>query len=331
MFSFAWPWAALSLPLPWLVSRLRRSQRLDSAIPQLRFGRIEPLSRAGFNQSPSLRSGQWLLHLLWLLLVLALMQPQNRQDIQQLNTTGYDLMLAVDLSESMRALDFTEGGRRVSRLAVTKGVVSQFIAQRSGDRIGLVLFGESAYLQAPLTLDVTAVQELLQRTVVGMAGSATAVGDALALAVKKLRERPENSRVVILLTDGENTAGVVPPLEAARLAARYGVRVYTIGVGSEGRVPYPDRGGVRWVEMGLDEALLQEIAGLTGGGYFRATDSAALRKIYNRIDELEQSDVETRVITAYDPLFRWPLGGALILLAWLGLAPGRNGMATNRL
>jgi len=319
VFSFAWPWVALVLPLPWLAARLRRPLSAADTIPWLRFGRLQPLQTAGYSETSVAGGRRMPLWLLWLLLVLALMQPRASQRFEQLNTPGYDLMLAVDLSESMRALDFTEKGRRISRLAVTKGVVGRFIQARRGDRVGLVLFGESAYLQAPLTLDVDAVEELLERTVVGMAGSATAVGDALALAVKKLRDRPDNSRVIVLLTDGENTAGVVPPLEAAKLAARYGIRVYTVGVGSDGRVPYPDRGRIRWVEMGLDEELLKVIASATQGAYFRATDSDALEKIYRRINELEQSEVESKVITTYEPLYRWPLGVALLLLAWLGL------------
>jgi Ca-activated chloride channel family protein len=219
----------------------------------------------------------------------------------------------------MEALDFTVDGRAVNRLAVVKGVLGRFIEQRKGDRLGLVVFGDSAYLQAPLTLDGQAVRAMLDAILPRMAGDATAIGDALGLAVKKLRERPEGSRVLILLSDGENTAGALPPVEGARLAAAYGIRVYTIGVGSKGEVPFMEDGKLTMVDMQLDEELLQLIARMTGGAYFSATNTQALEEIYRHIDSLEKTEAQVRSALVPVPLYRWPLGAALLCLLLLGV------------
>jgi Ca-activated chloride channel family protein len=217
----------------------------------------------------------------------------------------------------MEALDFTVEGRRVSRMAVVKGVISRFLERRHGDRVGLVLFGDSAYMQAPLTVDIAAVQQLLDNAVPRMAGDATAIGDSIAVAVKRLRDRPEGSRVLVLVTDGENTAGSLPPLEAARLARLYGIRVYTIGVGSKGLVPFMEAGRMTMQKMEIDEELLREVARLTEGAYFRATDTSALEEIYRQIDSLEKTEAKSRSILVPTPLYRWPL--ALALTALMGL------------
>jgi Ca-activated chloride channel family protein len=246
------------------------------------------------------------------------MGPQWLERYTEVVSYGHDLMLAVDISRSMEALDFRLNDRPVNRLAVVKGVVGQFIEQRRQDRIGLILFGDAAYLQAPLTLDGAAVRAMLNGVVPRMAGDATAIGDALGLAVKKLRERPAGSRVVILLTDGENTAGGLPPLDAARLAAHYGIRIYTIGVGSYGKVPVPEGDELTMMTMPLDETLLKRMAHMTGGVYFRATDTRALQAVYQHIDGLEKTTAVTHSTFVPRPLFRWPLGLAGLLLLGLG-------------
>jgi Ca-activated chloride channel family protein len=268
-----------------------------------------------------------LLALLWALLVLTVMRPQWLEPHTEIKTEGYDLMLAVDTSRSMTALDFTVEDEPVSRMAVVKGVIDKFIESRSGDRIGLTIFGTQAFVLSPLTLDGEAVRRILAEVVPGMAGDATAIGDGIGLSVKKLRDRPEGSRVLILVTDGENTSGVIPPLEAARLAAREGIRIYTIGVGSnkdeililgrDGRYR-PDS------DVGLDEETLRQIAEATGGAYFRATNTRALEEIYQRIDALEKTEAEARTVMIPSPLYRWPLGAALIVLLLLGLFPERR-------
>lgn len=210
-------------------------------------------------------------------------------------------------------------------MQVVKGVVSKFIQGRQGDRVGLVIFGSRAYVLSPLTFDLNAVDKLLGELVPAIAGPATAMGDAMGLGVKKLRERPEGSRVLILVTDGKNEGGIIPPLKAAQLAKEEGIRIYTIGVGSDKkrvRILDPDMRNYVWAEgLGFDEETLQEIAKITGGAYFRATDTEALEKIYQRIDELEKTEAEARTVFIPRPLYQWPLAFALLCLLLLGLYP----------
>ncbi len=230
-------------------------------------------------------------------------------------------MLAVDTSRSMEALDFTVNGRQVTRMAVVKGVLGRFIQARDGDRIGLVVFGSQAFVLSPMTLDTRAAYSLVDSIVARMAGDGTAIGDAIGLSVKKLRERPEGSRVLVLATDGKNTEGSLPPELAAQLAAHEGIRIYTIGVGSKGLVPFLEDGQLKQVQMEIDEALLNEVADITGGEYFRATDSNALEQIYRHIDALEKTRAESRTVMIPRSLYRWPLGLALLPLLLLGLFP----------
>jgi Ca-activated chloride channel family protein len=326
---------ALLLPLPllvrlyWTRSAVEEQTRVEGAQTTLLHPMLEHLQDAFEVHRPrpslSARLYHWLLYLLWLALVLALMRPQWLEPHTENRTAGYDLMLAVDTSRSMTALDFTLQGEQVSRMQVVKGVVSRFIKERTGDRVGLVIFGSRAYVLSPLTFDRDAVDKLLQELVPAIAGPATAMGDAIGLGVKKLRERPEGSRVLILVTDGKNEGGIIPPLKAAQLAKQEGIKIYTIGVGSnEKRVRMLDaemRNYV-WAEgLGFDEATLQEIARVTGGAYFRATDSAALEKIYQRIGELEKTEAQSRTLFIPRPLYPWPLGLALLCLLALGLYP----------
>lgn len=334
MFDFAWPWLALLLPLPWVARRYLppRRARLDpeaGATPQLLHPRVERLEAAFTARAPRgiplPNLDQALAALVWLGLVGALMGPQWLEPYSEVVSPGYDLMLAVDASRSMEALDFTVDGRPVNRMAVVKGVVGRFVEQRQGDRVGLVVFGDSAHLQSPLTLDGAAVRRMLEHVVPRMAGDATAIGDAIGLAVKKLRERPAGSRVLILLTDGENTSGTLSPVDAAKLAALYGVRIYTVGVGSSGQVPFPEDGRIVMTDMQIDEDLLREIAGRTGGDYFLATNTQALEAIYGQIDALEKTEAETRSTWLPQPLYRWPLGFALVALLALGLFNLRRG------
>jgi Ca-activated chloride channel family protein len=327
MLSFAWPWLALLLPLPWLLKwGLGRSFSAKGALKAnivLLNPAVSRLREAFETIDAPSGLWRWLGELLgaflWIALVVALMGPQWLERYTEVVSHGHDLMLAVDISRSMEALDFKLDDRSVNRLAVAKGVVSRFIERRRGDRIGLILFGDAAYLQAPLTLDGTAVGALLEGVVPRMAGDATAIGDAAGLAVKKLRDRPAGGRVVILLTDGENTAGGLPPLAAARLARHHGIRIYTVGVGSSGQVPVPEEGTLVMKTMSLDEELLKGMADLTGGVYFRATDTEALQTIYQHIDGLEKTEAVTRTTFVPRPLFRWPLGLAGALLLGIGV------------
>lgn len=319
MFSLHWPWMAALLLLP-LLARLLPARRGPASATLLLHPGIERIALACQGESPAVPAKPlWrlLLWLAWIGLTGALMRPEWVNQYQDVRSRGYDLMLAVDLSDSMKALDFVVDGERVDRLQVIKRVLGEFIAARQGDRVGLVLFADEAYTQAPLTTDLRAVREMLDNAMIGMAGQATAIGDAIGLAVKKLRSRKQESRVIILLTDGANTAGQVPPLAAAQLAAQAGIRVYTIAVGTRGRVPFPDHGRIRWVQMEVDEELLQEIAKVTDGAFFRATDRDTLEKIYAEIGQLEKTEAESVAYLVREPLYPWPLGLALFAIAGL--------------
>ena len=335
MFEFHWPWMGLLLLLPllarffWPRPAARQDDRVEGTQTTLLHPMLPHLQSAFETRKPrqplSAHLHTWLLALLWAALVLALMRPQWLEPHTENRTAGYDLMLAVDTSRSMTALDFTLDDKQVSRMQVVKGVVSQFIQARQGDRVGLVIFGSRAYVLSPLTFDLSAVDKLLNELVPAIAGPATAMGDAMGLGVKKLRERPEGSRVMILVTDGKNEGGIIPPLKAAQLASQEGIRIYTIGVGSnEKRVRMldADMRNYVWAEgLGFDEETLQEIASITGGAYFRATDTEALEKIYQRIGELEKTEAESRTLYIPRPLYQWPLALALLFLLILGIYP----------
>jgi Ca-activated chloride channel family protein len=331
MLSFSWPWFALLLPLPLLIRYLwpRPHDATDAYTHADRATLLHPaLGRMAstFVSARSLTHAGSRLHaillaLLWASLVLALMRPQWLEPYTEVRTEGYDLMLAIDTSRSMEAMDFTVDGHQVTRTAVVKGVLGRFIDARKGDRIGLIAFGSHAYVLSPLTLDTQAAHDLVNGIVSRMAGDGTAIGDAIGLGVKKLRQRPEGSRVLILITDGANTEGSLPPQVAAQLAVHEGIRIYTIGVGSKGLVPYREDGRMTMVKMEIDEALLKEVADITGGEYFRATDSGALEQIYQQIDSLEKTQAESRSVMIPRPLFRWPLGLALFMLLVLGMFP----------
>ncbi len=335
MFEFHWPWAGLLLVLPvlarlfWPRPASEGESRVQGRRTVLLHPAVDELQRIFHGDRPrtplAARLHSLLLGLLWVSLVVALMRPQWLEPHEEIRSTGYDLMLAVDTSHSMEALDFTVDGRQVSRMAVVKGVMGRFIEGRKGDRIGLVIFGSQAFILSPLTLDREAVRRLLDGVVPGIAGQGTAMGDAIGLGVKKLRERPPGSRVLVLIADGENTAGRIPPLQAARIAAQEGVRIYSIGVGSNRKhVPIYEGRPRRLVyrdDLGFDEANMRRIADITGGAYFRATDTHALEEIYRRINELEKSESERRSGFIPTPLYRWPLGMGLVSLLLLGLFP----------
>jgi Ca-activated chloride channel family protein len=329
MIHFEWPWVLLALPLPWLVRRLlapaATAREAALRVPFLQDFAAPRGTAAGL--SPAARRWPlWLALLSWCLLVLAAMRPQWLGDYVHVPVSGRDLMLAVDLSGSMQERDYVLHGERVDRLAATKAVAGDFIEHRVGDRIGLILFGTRAYLQVPLTFDRKTVKTLLDEAAIGMAGRATAIGDAIGLAVKRLRKRHEKDRVLILLTDGANTAGVVDPVQAAQLAAREGLKIYTIGVGADEMLVKDFLFGLRKVNPSsdLDEKTLKTIARVTGGRYFRAKDTSALEHIYTELDKLEPVKSNARQFRPRTALYYWPLAGSL-LIAGLLLVPGLKG------
>lgn len=333
MFEFHWPWAGILLPLPLLLPYLwprpedHEEEQLEGQRQTLLHPRLDALQAAYQSRRLRRQLGGWiyrsLLGLLWIGLVLALMRPQWLTPYTEISTPGYDLMLAVDASHSMDALDFTVGGREVTRMQVVKGVMGRFIDSREGDRIGLIIFGSQAFVLSPLSLDRHAVRQLLDGVVSSIAGQGTALGDAIALGVKKLRERPPQSRVLVLIADGDSTHGSFAPVEAARLARMAGVRIYVIGVGSkQEQIPIFEDGRVKYRDdLTMNEDVLQEIAKTTGGAYFRATDTRALEEISERVGQLEKTEAQARTAFLPEPLFRWPLGLALLALLGLGLFP----------
>jgi Ca-activated chloride channel family protein len=254
------------------------------------------------------------------LCVIALARPQAGQKETEIITEGIDIMLCLDTSGSMRALDFEREGKRTDRLDVVKEVVKAFIQKRQNDRIGMVVFGEQAFTQCPLTMDYGVLLSFLDRIEIGMAGDSTAVGSALATAVKRLEKVPGKSKVIILVTDGRNNAGRIAPETAAEIAKTYKVKVYTIGVGVEGESPFlmETLFGKRYVyqKVDLDEDTLKHIADITGGAYFRAQDTASLEEIYEQIDQMERTEAKVKEYMEYEELFaRFAFPGLLLILA----------------
>ncbi len=322
MLTVAWPWMFALIPLPFLLRALMSpaAGAADAGlmVPSLR--RFEVLNeRSEARQLLNWRF--WLVLLAWTLLVTASARPERIGDELEVPVTGRNLMLAVDLSGSMDAKDFELGNRSVDRLTATKAVASDFISRREGDRIGLILFGENAYLQVPLTLDRDTVNVLLMESAIGLAGEKTAIGDAITLAVKRLHDAGDDAeeQVLILLTDGANTAGSVPPLRAAELAQQVGLRIYTIGIGAESMVISSVFGGTRRTNPSadLDEETLTQIANSTGGRYFRAKDTAGLQDIYRILDEMEPVAKPEAGFRPVKSLYYWPLGGAFVVAALL--------------
>ena len=324
MITLAWAWALLALPLPALMRLLLPPARPISG----RALRLPPRTLlAGITATSDRSRRRWRLAglVVWLLLVLAAARPQWLADPVALPVSGRDLILAVDISGSMEQEDYELGGRPSTRLSVVKAAAARFILRRAQDRIGLILFGSRPYVQTPLTYDRDTVEQMLREAVVGMAGRDTAIGDAIGLAVKRLREQPEDNRVLVLLTDGDNTTGTLDPLQAAALAAESGVRIYTIGLG--GRVGEQGAGGYRLARSGadLDPATLQLVASETGGRSFVATDSRQLAEVYAALDRLEPSVRDYRTFRPATDLYPLPAGAALVLSALFAglLATGR--------
>lgn len=317
--------AFVLLPLPLFIYWLTPALNSKSSTPALRVPDIAPYKSYTFESSK--RSWKsWLkfllLTLVWISLVSAAARPQTFSEPLGVPVTGRDLLMGIDISGSMRESDLYAGNRRATRMAVVKQVAQDFVERRTGDRIGLIMFGSQAYVQTPLTYDHKTVQHFLSEATVGLAGRSTAIGDAIGLAVKRLRERPDSSRLLILLTDGANSAGVVQPLDAARIAAQSGIRIHAIGVGSEqNRNGFGLGFAVQRSE--LDEETLQEISEITGGQYFRARNQQELARIYEEIDRLEPTEQDEQELRPLDELFVWPLAFALFLsLLWALLKHG---------
>ncbi|MCK9621806.1 MAG: VWA domain-containing protein [Methylobacter sp.] len=321
MIHFEWPWLLAALPLPLLIRWLAPAKMpIEQAALKVPFlddfsdGETRAISQT--QQWPL-----WLAAIAWLLLVVACARPQWLGEPIEQAVSGRDLMLAVDLSGSMEEQDFVINKRSVDRLTAAKGVASDFINRRVGDRVGLILFGTQAYLQTPLTFDRKTVMTLLNESVIGLAGDNTAIGDAIGLAVKRLKNEQTNSRVLVLMTDGANTAGEISPLKAAELAAANHLKIYTIGIGADEMIVRSFFGNRKVnPSVDLDEKSLIKIAESTGGQYYRARNTDELNNIYMRLDELEPVEKDKQYFRPRSELYYWPLSLALGLAAVIALS-----------
>jgi Ca-activated chloride channel family protein len=317
-FAFAHPWVLLLLLVIPLLAWLKGKFGGTAGVT---FSNTSMLAKIG-NRRRS-RSGAFLAALTYLalaLFIVALARPQFGRVTTRVQATGVDIMLVLDVSRSMLAEDFTIGNRRANRIDAVKLVTEQFIRERPNDRIGLVAFAGRPYLVSPLTLDHDWLIRNLERLRIGLVEDGTAIGSAIASAANRLKDKEAKTKLIVLLTDGDNNAGKVQPLTAAEAAKALGIRIYTIGAGTEGEAPFPltnqfGRTVYRNVLVKFDEKTLQEIAAMTSGQYFRATDTNSLRTIFGEIDKLEKSKVEVEKTAQYRDLFMWFLIPGLACLA----------------
>ena len=320
MINFEWPWLLLALPLPLLVYWLPAKNKAPSAalrMPTMLKG-ISSTEQGENNNKSSLL----ILTLVWILLVIASTRPQWLGEAVNIPSESREMMLAVDLSGSMQVEDMSLNGRTVNRLDMLKVVLGDFIERRSSDQLGLILFADDAYMQTPMTFDKKTVKQMLDESVLGLVGKKTAIGDAIALAVKRFDAKKQSNRVLILLTDGQNTAGKITPDQALELAIAKEITIYTIGIGADVMLQR-SLFGTRRVNPSseLDEASLQNIAEQTKGQYFRARSSEDMAQIYKLLDELEPVEQEQKQMRPLTALFYWPLSIALMIsflyMLWL--------------
>lgn len=313
MFEFVWPWMFILLPLPYLVRRFAPAKQASQSAA-LRVPSIRIMSGSDSQKTGSRAYITWFAFIIWLLLISAAAKPQWLGEAVSIPNEGRDLMIAVDLSGSMKQADMQIQGREVNRLSMIKYVLADFIERRVGDRLGLILFADTAYLQAPLTFDRNTVKTLLDESVIGLVGERTAIGDAIGLAVKRFSEKEKSNRVLVLLTDGQNTAGNITPEQALSLAVANKVTIYTIGVGADEQI-LNSFFGQRVINpsQDLDERMLSDIARQTGGQYFRARDTEELVNIYQVLDTLEPIEGNSQKMRPQSALFFYPLGLAILL------------------
>jgi len=323
MFDFQYPWLLTLLALPFILALLKGGKGHSGSI---RFSSTRLLGAdASIRRSRPLGWLTALRILALLLMIIALARPRLGEGYTDIESSGVDIILVVDASDSMRALDFKIKGTETDRITVVKKVVKDFVDKRPNDRMGLVAFATEPYLVSPLTLNHDWLQKSVDRLEIGVIPeNATAIGSALVMGVNRLKNLDAKTKIVILLTDGENNAGEISPEIAAEAAAALGVKVYTIGAGKEGRVKYPlkDRRGRTYYRefiSHIDEATLNKMAETTGGKFYRAQSTQDLESIYEDIDQLEKTEVKLRNYTTYQELFLWPLiaGLAILLLEQL--------------
>jgi len=310
-----WFWLLALLPLV-MLWRGRRGP--VAAVEYSDVGLAREVARASRSRIGNI---MWLLPLLaGVLMIVGLARPQRGHSRTEVTANGIDIVLGLDVSGSMQALDFEIDGQRLNRIEVVKSVVAKFIEQRPNDRIGLIAFAGAPYLVSPLTLDHDWLQQNLERVNIGAGDDGTAIGSALAASVNRLRTTPAKSKVVILLTDGMNNTGKISPLSAAEAAKALGVKVYTIGVGVRGKAPIPvkdEAGNMHMImaKVDVDEKTLQGVADETGGKFYRATDTDSLQRIYGEINTLERTPATVQKFEHYDELYPYALIPSLAILA----------------
>lgn len=315
MMTFDNLWWLLLLPLPFIVRFFFKplQTKYNAGLKVPFFANLQTLKQTAI-MSPLGSMRLYIAYFVWILLLLAACGPVWLGKAIDIPRSGRDLMLAIDISGSMQIPDMDFNNKATDRLSVVKEVGQEFIKNRSGDRLGLILFGTKAYLQAPLTFDLATVGNMLSDSTVGLAGMQTAIGDAIAMAIKHLKNYPNNNKVLILLTDGVNSEGTVTPIDAAKIAAKNGIRIYTIGLGAN-QVLVPSLMGPQLVssDFELDEPSLKEIASLTNGQYFRAKNPQDLQQIYHQLNKIEPRMGEKETYRPRTPLYYWPLGMAFLL------------------
>jgi Ca-activated chloride channel family protein len=318
--TFAYPWILwLLLVIPLLVVWYFFKGRKSFA--SVKYSSVKILSNAPKTIRERLRHFPFVLRMIAVgLLIIALARPQSFTSGENVNTEGIDIAMVLDISGSMLAEDL-----KPNRLNAAKEVIDNFIKGRTSDRIGLVVFAREAFTQCPLTIDYHVLRNLLSQIHSGMIEDGTAIGNAIANGVNRLKESNAKSRIIILLTDGVNNSGEVDPISAAEIAKTFGIRIYTIGVGSRGEAPYPVKTpfGTRYqmVPVEIDENVLNQISNITGGEYFRATNTKALEEIYKKIDKLEKTKIEiTSYRNAKELFYGWLGGGVFFLLMELGFS-----------
>lgn len=331
MFEMQWPYLLLLAPLPLAMKFIAPKKRVEAAlrVPFYQHAsQLEQRNRLSIGKRPAKLFALWAM---WLSCLLAATNPQWVGEPMSMPSSGRDLLMAVDISGSMEQTDMVLNGYRITRLMAVKKVIGDFVTRRNTDRLGLILFGAQAYLQAPLTYDRQTVNELLQEAQIGFAGRETAIGDSIALAVKRLRDRPDSSRVLVLLTDGANTAGVLTPDKATELAQKADIKIYTIAFGAES-MEVPGLFGSRTINPSrdLDEPTMIAIAEKTGGQYFRARNLEELDQIHRELDKLEPIEIEAETFRPVQTLFYWPLGFALLLSLAMALIHVWQGRAIRR-
>lgn len=317
MIELSWPWFLLLLPLPFIMYFLPKAKPKGDGIwwgntAQL----VDHQDGKAIPKRLTLRYTCLLIS--WILLIFAMSQPVWLGEPTKVTPSGRDLLIALDLSGSMQVSDMALNDQPANRLEAAKSVLSDFIQQRRGDRIGIIVFGSKAYLQAPLSFDTKTINQLVQEAQIGFAGEQTAIGDAIGLGIKRLEDKPSDKKVLILMTDGANTAGRVQPQQAAAFAASQNVKIHTIGIGADSMIVQSFFGPKAInPSSDLDETLLKNIAAQTGGEYFRAKSTEDLQAIYQTLDALEPTPAEDIWQRPLTSLFHW-LGLASII--FLGLA-----------